>query len=105
MPNYVYLYAKSIPELATALTTITTASSTEGLSDETLNAMRALVLVDKYSWGAAPWFLTTQCSSVREVIQAGGRAGFEAYMACLGTSVTSERLEYWTRANDAFGLV
>lgn len=104
MPNYVFLYAKSIPELATPLGAITTASSTEGLSNDQLNAIRALVLVDEHSWGSAVWFLTSQCSNVRSALQAGDQAGFEAYMACVGTAATSDRVEYWTRAKAAFGL-
>ena len=104
MPNYNLLYAKSIPALATQLSAITTASSTEGLSDDQLNAIRALVLPDQYAWGSAAWFLTTQCTSARAALQAGGQAGYEAYLSCVGTSATSDRLAYWTRANSALGI-
>lgn len=104
MPNYNLLYAKSIPALSSSLAAITTASSTEGLSDDELNAIRALVLPDQYSWGSAAWFLTTQCASARAALQAGGQAGYEAYLACVGTSATSDRLAYWTRANSALGI-
>jgi hypothetical protein len=104
MPNYVLLYAKSIPALATQLSAITASDSITGLSDDQLNAVRALVLPDAYTWGSGAWFLTTQCASVRPALQAGGQAGFEAYMSCLGVTATSDRLAYWTRANAAFGL-
>ena len=104
MPNYNLLYAKSIPALSSSLAAITTASSTEGLSDDELNAIRALVLPDQYSWGSAAWFLTTQCASARAALQAGGQAGYETYLACVGTSATSDRLAYWTRANSALGI-
>lgn len=104
MANYNLLYAKSIPALEGQLATITTASSTDGLSDDQLNAIRALVLSDQYAWGSAAWFLTTQCASARPALQAGGQAGYEAYLSCVGTTATSDRLAYWTRANTAFGI-
>jgi hypothetical protein len=104
MANYNLLYAQSIPELASALSAITTASSTTGLSDDQLNAIRALVLPDQYSFGSAAWFLTTQCAQTRTQLQAGGQAGYEAYLSCVGVSATSDRLAYWDRANTAFNL-
>lgn len=104
MANYNLLYAQSIPALSSSLAAITTASSTAGLSDDELNGIRALVLPDEYSWGSAAWFLTTQCASVRSELQAGGQGGYEAYLACVGTSATSDRLAYWTRANTALGV-
>jgi hypothetical protein len=62
------------------------------------------VLPDAYTWGSGAWFLATQCASARPALQAGGEAGFAAYMSCLGVTATSDRLAYWTRANTAFGL-
>jgi len=104
MANYNLLYAKSIPALASQLAAITTSDSVEGLSDTQLNAVRELVLPDEYSFGSAAWFLTTQCASTRAQLQAGGQAGYEAYLGCVGTSATSDRLAYWTRANTALGI-
>ncbi|KAL3427642.1 hypothetical protein PVAG01_01151 [Phlyctema vagabunda] len=105
MANYNLQYAASIAELKAPLAAITTATSTEGLSDDDLNAIRALVLDDRYSWASAAWFLTTQCApEVRTALQAGGQSGFDAYMGCIGTSATEDRLAYWKRANTAFGL-
>jgi hypothetical protein len=104
MSNYNLLYAQSIPELASSLSAITTSSSTNGLSDDQLNAIRALVLPDQYSFGSAAWFLTTQCPQTRTQLQAGGQAGYEAYLSCVGVSATSDRLAYWDRANTAFNL-
>ncbi|TVY73516.1 hypothetical protein LSUE1_G003786 [Lachnellula suecica] len=102
MANFNLMYAKSIPALSTKLSAITTASSTTGLSDDELNAIRALVLPDEYAWGSAAWFLTTQCASARPALQAGGDAGFNAYMQCVtGAAATSDRLAYWTRATKA----
>ncbi|KAN0110275.1 hypothetical protein V8E51_006662 [Hyaloscypha variabilis] len=104
MPNYNLMYAQSIPALASQLSTITTATSTSGLSDDQLNAIRALVLPDEYSFASGAWFLTTQCVSARPAIQAGGQAGYAAYLSCVGTSATADRLAYWTRANTALGI-
>lgn len=104
MASYNLQYAKSIPELQGPLSSITTGSTTSGLSNDQLNDIRALVLPDQYSWASAAWFLTSQCESSRPAIQAGGQSGFEAYMACVGTSVTDDRLAYWTKAQAAFGL-
>jgi len=104
MANYNLLYARSIPALATQLSAITTASTISGLSDDQLNAIRALVLPDEYSWASAAWFLTTQCSTVRSALQAGGQSGYDAYLACIGVSPTDDRLAYWTRANAALGI-
>lgn len=105
MPNNVMKYAQSIEELSADLKKVTTAADTTGLSDDTLNAVRALVLPDEYSWGSAAWYLTTQCGAgVRTALQAGGQAGFDAYMGCLGVTATPDRLAYWTRATASFGL-
>jgi hypothetical protein len=101
MASYNLMYAKSIPALAGKLNAITTASSTTGLSDDQLNAIRALVLPDPSTWASGAWFLTSQCASARAAIQAGGDAGFSAYMACIGTTATSDRLAYWQRADAA----
>jgi hypothetical protein len=104
MANYNLLYARSIPALTSQLNAITTSTSTSGLSDDQLNAVRALVLPDEYTWASAAWFLTTQCASSRAAIQAGGQAGYNAYLSCVGTSATTDRLAYWTRANTALGI-
>lgn len=102
MANYNLLYAQSIPELATKLSAITTSSSTTGLSDDKLNAIRALVLPDQYSWASGAWFLKTQCASIRPSLQTGSQAGFEAYMGCLGVTADADRLAYWKRATSSF---
>jgi hypothetical protein len=104
MANYNLLYARSIPALASQLSAITTAPSTSGLSDDQLNAVRALVLPDEYSWASGAWFLISQCANTRAGLQAGGQAGYAAYLSCIGTSATADRLAYWTRANTALGI-
>lgn len=105
MSNYNLMYAQSIPALKAPLAAITSATSTTGLSDDVLNAIRALVLRDEYAWASAAWFYTTQCdTAVRTALQAGGQAGYEAYLGCVGTTASQDRLDYWSRANTAFGI-
>jgi hypothetical protein len=105
MPDFNLQYAVSVPALVAQVQAITSATSTTaGLSDDQLNAVRALVLPDQYTWASAAWFYTTKCASVRAQVQGGGQAGLEAYLGCVGTTATSDRLAYWTRANTAFGL-
>lgn len=96
MPAFVREYAQSIPELAPTLSAIASGGS------DGLNAIRALVLPDQYSFGSAAWFLTSHCRDVRPALQAGGQAGFEKYMECLGVTATPERLAYWHRAVACF---
>jgi hypothetical protein len=105
MANFNLEYALSIPALVGQVQAITTqTTTTSGLSDDQLNAIRALVLPDQYTWASAAWFYTTKCVSIRSQVQAGGQTGYEAYLGCVGTTATSDRLAYWTRANTAFGL-
>jgi hypothetical protein len=99
MINYNTLYAQSIPALATQVAAIGTIST-----DAQMNQLLALVTDDKYNFGSGPWFLTTQCSSIRDQLQTGTDAGFAAYMGCVGVTVTDDRNAYWQRAKQAFGL-
>lgn len=106
MANYNLEYALSIPALKSQAQALAPAGTTTGLTDDTLNSILALVLPDEYAWASAAWFLTTQCdASVRTQLQSGGQAGWENYLtACVGTSATSDRQAYWTRANTAFRI-
>jgi hypothetical protein len=95
MPNFVLAYAKSSPELADKAAAVA--------ADPV--AVLALVMPDQYNFGAAPWFLATQCSdAVRSQLQTSPDAGFQAYMGCVGVSATDDRLAYWNRAKAAFGI-
>ncbi|KAF7563452.1 hypothetical protein G7046_g692 [Stylonectria norvegica] len=74
-----------------------------GASNDTLDAILALVTPDEYNFASGPWFLTTQCEpSVRETLDKDPDAGFEAYMDCVGVNVDDGRLAYWKRAKEAF---
>lgn len=64
-----------------------------------------LVTPDEYSFGAAAWYLTSQCAGVAEGLKGASDAGWTAYMACVGVDGTDAgRVAYWTRAKAAFGL-
>lgn len=108
MAQWNLLYARSIPELQGQADTIVGGAGVmgvDGLSDDQLNAVRALVLPDEYSWASAGWFLDSQCGAdVRTQLQQPGEAGWEAYLGCVGTEATSDRKEVWERANAAFGI-
>ncbi|RKF78705.1 hypothetical protein GcM1_209041 [Golovinomyces cichoracearum] len=98
--SYNLEYAKSIPELASK----TSYTSTEGLSPDQLNEIRALVLPDEYSWASAAWYLTQQssCSDARQALQAGSDEGFAAHMRCVGISnIGNDRISYWQAAKKA----
>lgn len=102
MPNFNLLYAKSIPAVQAKVAQFTT---TAGLSDADLNFILAQVQPDEFNFGSGAWFLTTQCDkSVRDALQANIDQGFQAYMGCVGVSVTDERTKYLTRAKEAFGI-
>jgi hypothetical protein len=105
MANYNLMYARSIPALGAQLDSITTGNTVDGLSDDDLNAIRALVLPDEYAWGSAAWFLESQCGAdVRNQLQQEGAAGWEAYLGCIGTDATDDRKAVWERACTAFGI-
>lgn len=55
---------------------------------------------DKYSFGSAAWFVSTQCPmSIRKAMWSGSEGAWETYLqSCVGTSASDERLAYWQRA-------
>lgn len=62
-------------------------------------AVLELVNSDEWSFGSAAWFLTTQCApNVRPALAKGDETGWEAYMGCIGTSVTDDRMKIWKSA-------
>ncbi|ORY57548.1 uncharacterized protein BCR38DRAFT_354673 [Pseudomassariella vexata] len=99
MIDYNIKYASSIPELVDEVSALGDIST-----DDQKNKLLALVTPDKYNFGSGPWFLTTQCASIRTQLQAGTDAGFAAYMGCVGVTVTEDRNAFWSRAKAAFGL-
>ncbi|KAK2593754.1 hypothetical protein QQS21_008515 [Conoideocrella luteorostrata] len=102
MAKYNLMYAKQIPGVKDQVANI---PSVDGQSDETLNRILSLVQPDEYNFGSGPWFLATQCGQdVRDKLSANVDEGFQAYMQCVGVSVTDERKAYFERAKKAFEL-
>ena len=99
MPNYVAMYAASLPALA---------SQVAGLAPA--DVLR-LVQGDEYSFGSAAWFYTSQCTKgVKEGVRGGTRMGWEAFVTeCVGTSPDEgvgeeSRVGYWERAMGTLGV-
>jgi hypothetical protein len=94
-PGFVKMYAASIPAVAAQAAALTDPA-----------AVLALVQPDAYSFAAAAWFLSTQCSaSVRAGLQTGTLAGWQAWVTgCVQTTVTDARTAYWQRAVQALGV-
>ncbi|KAK7527688.1 uncharacterized protein IWZ02DRAFT_371346 [Phyllosticta citriasiana] len=65
-----------------------------------------LVSGDEASFGSAAWFLTTQCTqAVQDSLASGTQAGFEEYITgCIGGTMDDSRIEYWTKAKEAWGV-
>lgn len=108
MVNWNWLYATSISALKTqAEAIVTSAAAASAATTAQKNAIRALVLPDEYSWASGAWFYSTQCgAAAKAALQAGGTAGWTAYMACVGVDPTeAQRLAYYTAAQKAFGLL
>ena len=93
-PTFVKEYAASIPAVSAQAASLTDPA-----------AVLALVQPDQYSFAAAAWFLSAQCTSaVRAQLQTGTLAGWEGWITgCVGTTVTDARQAYWTRAVAALG--
>lgn len=95
-------YAKQIDGVKDKVANI---PSVDGLSPDKLNEILALVQPDEYNFGSGPWFLATQCpADVRDRMKKNADDGFRAHMSCVGVDVTEERLAYFQRAKEAFGL-
>ncbi|KAM0286968.1 hypothetical protein ACHAQH_000652 [Verticillium albo-atrum] len=106
MINFNLAYALDIPDLQKEAEGIAAGAGADSLTDEQKNKILDLVLPDEYSWASAAWFLTTQCDAgVRTALQTGSREGLDKYLSeCVGTEVTDDRVAYWQRAKDAFGI-
>ncbi|GFP54953.1 hypothetical protein TASIC1_0004057800 [Trichoderma asperellum] len=103
MANFNLLYAQSIDSVKSKVSKFTT---TDGLSPDDLNHILSLVQPDEFNFASGAWFYSTHCdASVKAALQANPDDGFKKYITtCVGTSVTDERLAYFTRAKKAFGL-
>ncbi|KAL7951362.1 hypothetical protein V8C42DRAFT_6284 [Trichoderma barbatum] len=102
MPNFNLKYAQSIDSIKDQVSQFTTV---DGLGAEDLNRILSLVQPDEFNFASGAWFYATQCdSSVKQALWENVDTGFQKYMECVGVSVTDDRLAYFTRAKEAFGL-
>lgn len=103
MPSFNLEYALEVaPD---ALKKVTTTTTVDGLAADKLNAIRDIVTTDEFTWASGAWFYSKKCDAgVKTAVQTGGKSGYEKYLGCIGTTVTDDRLAYWTRARTAFGL-
>lgn len=99
MPDFVAEYATSIPKVA---------SQAAGKDPATV---LALVQPNEFSFGSAAWFYSTKCSqSIKQGVQTGGKAGWEAFITqCVQTTFdpsggATSRQAYWQRATEALGM-
>ena len=105
MVNFNLAYALSLPSVAAQAQAMAGGAAASALSDDQANRILDLVVGDDFGWGSVAWFYNTECGAdVHAALKAGGRAGWEAYLGCVGVSSTAERDAYWTRATAAFGL-
>ena len=109
MAAYNLMYAESIPELAPKVEIVTNGRAVDALSDDQQNQVRALLISNEtYDFGSGAWFLSQICSdSIRQQLQLGSEAGWEAYLSdsgCVGTTVTQDRTAYWRRAMQILGV-
>lgn len=97
MPNFVKEYANSIPELKPKV----------AAAGSDVDKVLALVMPDQYSFAAAAWYYNDHCTAEqKKQVRAGGQSGWQAAFVtgCVGTTVTDERVQYWTRARNALGV-
>ena len=96
-PKYNLEYAQSIPALKPNMSQIDTS--------DVKAVLNLLTYYSNYDFGSGAWFLATQCDQrVRSGLQSGSAAGFSAYIACIGTTETSDRDAYYQRAKTALGV-
>ncbi|KAI9764780.1 MAG: hypothetical protein M1840_008049 [Geoglossum simile] len=85
-------YALSFPELVPQVNAIRGGEGTpiSAISPDGQNAIRDLVLPNRYSFGSAMWFYTVKCTdAVKKGVRAGGEAGFRDFLTiCVGTKVS-----------------
>ncbi|TFB07606.1 hypothetical protein CCMA1212_000216 [Trichoderma ghanense] len=102
MAQFNLAYAMSIPSLKDKVAQF---STVDGLADDALNQILALVQPDEYNFASGAWYYKTYCdASVKDALDANPDDGFAKYMACVGAAVTDDRLAYWNKAKEAFGI-
>ncbi|KFY06307.1 hypothetical protein V492_08083 [Pseudogymnoascus sp. VKM F-4246] len=105
MPDFNLAYALSLDKVKGEAAKIAGGKEADALSDAEKDQILDLVAGDEFGWGSAAWFYNTECADdVHTALQAGGKAGWDKYLGCVGVESSAERDAYWTRASAAFGL-
>ncbi|KAK4101759.1 hypothetical protein N658DRAFT_425176 [Parathielavia hyrcaniae] len=94
MPEFVSEYATSL-------------FGADKVAGKSPDEVLAMVTPDEHNFGSAAWFLTAKCTEdVRASLKTGTDAGWTAYnQDCIGVDGSlQERMDYWTRAKEAFNL-
>lgn len=81
-----------------------TLPSVESITVKQADQILALVKDDEYTFRSAAWFLTSQCSHVREMLQLNSHLGFMDYMRCAKIANITTPLSYWYRGLEALGV-
>ncbi|KAK1228379.1 hypothetical protein PQX77_008588 [Marasmius sp. AFHP31] len=109
---FVHQYAVDTPSTSEqALALAGPDPNSPSITNDTMNAVRALVLGDELSFASASWFYKssgpekkgcTEDAAVVEGLKAGTIEGWSEYITkCVGTTVTPERQEGFERALNA----
>ncbi|KAJ8084156.1 hypothetical protein PM082_002923 [Marasmius tenuissimus] len=109
---FVYQYAVDTPSTSEqALALAGPDANSPSITNDTMNAVRALVLGDELSFASASWFYKssgpekkgcTEDAAVVQGLQAGTIEGWSEYITkCVGTTVTPERQEGFEKALNA----
>ncbi|KAJ1973611.1 hypothetical protein H4R34_005015 [Dimargaris verticillata] len=98
MYPHIKTYAQSIPELKAKLDEIAQTDSTLE-SDESMDAVLKLVIVDDYSFASAAWFLakSPECpKDTMKTLESETEDAYKMYLEkCIQTTVTDERITGW----------
>jgi hypothetical protein len=94
MFNFILPYALEFNSDAVRAVRSDLTASSNDVSDDQKNAIRATVLGDDLSFASAAWFLREKCDgSVAQALQAANDDGFNNYMTqCIGVGADSARL-------------
>ncbi|PGH02589.1 hypothetical protein AJ79_07593 [Helicocarpus griseus UAMH5409] len=96
MPNFNAQYAASLDEIKEEVAKI---------GNDGVMILDLLLKSEEHDFGAAAWFLTTQCDpAVRAELQTGTEKGWMEYLKnCVHTTITEKA--YWERAKEELGNI
>jgi len=104
---FIYAYAMAQPELSAQVVQLSggvtlDTSNLDSVSPDTQMAIRSLVLPDNYTFGAASYYLKTNCPATGDELSSGGLPAYQTYIStCVGTEFTPDRQAKWCAAVNA----